>query len=108
MKNNRDSDMLSAINRTPENEPTAEEPAKAAARSGAVSSYLVKGIGFYQRKISPHLPTLCRFYPSCSCYAIEALEVHGAFWGSLLAVKRILKCNPLFPGGVDPVPPSRR
>jgi len=68
---------------------------------------LMRAIRFYQRRISPYLPPMCRYYPTCSCYAAEALELHGAFWGSLLAIKRILKCNPLFRGGYDPVPPRK-
>ncbi len=62
---------------------------------------------FYRRRISPLFPPMCRYYPTCSQYAIEAIEVHGAFKGSLLAIKRLLKCNPLSPGGVDPVPPKK-
>ncbi|MCL2023388.1 MAG: membrane protein insertion efficiency factor YidD [Oscillospiraceae bacterium] len=74
----------------------------------AMKQLLIRAIGFYQRKISPYLPSLCRYYPSCSVYAVEALEVHGVFIGSLLAIKRILKCNPLFPPGEDPVPPKSK
>ncbi len=58
----------------------------------------------YQRLISPLLPPRCRYYPSCSHYAVQALQVHGAFRGSVLAVRRILRCHPLAPGGYDPVP----
>ena len=61
-------------------------------------------IRFYQRHISPNTPPSCRFRPTCSAYAIEALEKHGALFGSVLAVWRILRCNPLFKGGYDPVP----
>ncbi len=50
---------------------------------------------------------MCRYYPTCSNYAIEAVTVHGAFKGSLLALGRILRCNVLFPGGYDPVPPKK-
>ncbi len=64
-------------------------------------------IRFYQKCISPLLPSMCRYYPTCSNYALEAIEVHGAFKGSLLAVWRILRCNRLFPGGYDPVPPKK-
>ncbi|PZA07374.1 membrane protein insertion efficiency factor YidD [Meiothermus sp. PNK-Is4] len=66
--------------------------------------FLVGLVRFYQRFISPLKPPTCRFYPTCSHYAVEALERHGALWGSYLAVKRILKCHPLHPGGIDPVP----
>lgn len=62
---------------------------------------------FYRAHISPHLPPLCRYYPTCSRYAIEAIETHGALRGGLLAVWRLLRCNPLSPGGYDPVPPKR-
>lgn len=58
----------------------------------------------YKRVISPMLPAACRFYPTCSVYAIEAVEKHGAFRGGWLAMKRISKCHPFHPGGVDLVP----
>jgi putative membrane protein insertion efficiency factor len=57
----------------------------------------------YQTFVSPLLGPTCRFYPSCSSYAIEAIRVYGLLRGSLRAVKRILKCHPLHPGGYDPV-----
>lgn len=66
--------------------------------------WLVKG---YQYLISPLLGPRCRFFPSCSSYTIEALQVHGAIRGSWLAIRRILRCHPLNPGGIDPVPPKR-
>lgn len=62
---------------------------------------LVRG---YQRFISPGLPPSCRFYPSCSQYALEALQRHGALKGSLLAARRLTRCHPFNPGGEDPVP----
>ncbi len=62
----------------------------------------------YRRFVSPMLGCNCRFFPSCSEYALGALQLHGAFKGSLLSVLRILRCNPLFPGGYDPVPPKGR
>jgi len=65
---------------------------------------LLAAVGFYSRAISPALPPRCRFYPTCSAYAAEAIEQHGAARGSWLAVRRILKCAPWHPGGVDPVP----
>jgi putative membrane protein insertion efficiency factor len=61
-------------------------------------------IAGYKRFISPLLPRSCRFYPSCSTYAAEAIERHGPARGMLLAVRRILRCHPLHPGGYDPVP----
>lgn len=64
-------------------------------------------IRFYQYLLSPLLPPACRFTPSCSEYAREALEIHGVLRGSALAVWRILRCHPLCKGGLDPVPPAR-
>ncbi|TLN26967.1 membrane protein insertion efficiency factor YidD [bacterium] len=61
-------------------------------------------IALYQKLLSPLLPPACRFYPSCSEYAREAFEKHGFFRGGALAARRILRCNPLHPGGFDPVP----
>lgn len=62
---------------------------------------LVRG---YQLLISPLLGPTCRYYPSCSAYALQALQVHGAFKGTWLAVRRLLRCHPWSPGGVDHVP----
>ena len=64
-------------------------------------------IRFYRKFISPLKPPTCRFYPSCSQYALEAIEVHGPVRGLYLAVRRILKCHPFHPGGFDPVPPVK-
>jgi len=58
----------------------------------------------YKRLISPLLPPACRFYPSCSEYAMQAIAKHGVLRGGILAAKRLIKCNPLHPGGFDPVP----
>jgi putative membrane protein insertion efficiency factor len=69
---------------------------------------LIKLIRFYQRRISPAKRPCCRFYPTCSSYAIEAIEVHGAFKGLCLAAWRFLRCNPLCKGGWDPVPPKKQ
>ncbi len=63
--------------------------------------WLIKG---YRTLISPLLPAACRFQPTCSGYAIEAIERFGALRGSWLAVRRILRCHPFHPGGYDPVP----
>ncbi|MFK7892153.1 MAG: membrane protein insertion efficiency factor YidD [Granulosicoccus sp.] len=65
---------------------------------------LLRLIGFYQRWISPVLPPRCRFFPTCSSYAAEALETHGKARGSALALKRFCRCHPFHPGGFDPVP----
>lgn len=66
---------------------------------------LVALIEGYKLLLSPFFGTQCRFYPTCSTYAREAIETHGAWHGSWLAVWRILRCNPWSAGGVDPVPP---
>jgi putative membrane protein insertion efficiency factor len=68
---------------------------------------LIVLISGYQRWISPALPPTCRFYPTCSAYAIEALRVHGVMRGSWLTVRRLLRCAPWHPGGIDPVPARR-
>lgn len=59
----------------------------------------------YQRLISRYTPPMCRFTPSCSRYAVEALRVHGLARGTWLAARRVGRCHPLHPGGYDPVPP---
>jgi len=64
---------------------------------------LIFAIRFYQKNISPALPAYCRFYPTCSQYALEAIERYGPFKGLFMAVLRVLKCHPLHPGGFDPV-----
>ena len=61
-------------------------------------------IRIYQRNMSPYKPPCCKYVPTCSEYAVEALEIHGFFKGSLLAIWRILRCNPFSKGGFDPVP----
>ncbi len=61
-------------------------------------------IRFYQKQISPMLPPSCRFQPTCSQYAIEAIQKHGALKGGALAFWRILRCNQFSKGGYDPVP----
>ncbi|MDR1125551.1 MAG: membrane protein insertion efficiency factor YidD [Deltaproteobacteria bacterium] len=63
-------------------------------------------IRLYQCCISPLLPHSCRFYPSCSAYAVEAIAVHGVFRGAFLALRRLLRCHPFCDGGIDPVPPA--
>lgn len=63
-------------------------------------------IRFYQKAISPMLPPSCRFYPSCSQYTYEAIQIYGFFRGGWLGLRRISRCHPFSPGGYDPVPPK--
>lgn len=63
-------------------------------------------IRVYQRAVSPFFPPACRFVPTCSSYALEAVTTYGALKGSLLAAWRILRCHPFCKGGYDPVPPK--
>ena len=72
-----------------------------------MSRVLIALVRVYQVLISPFIGPRCRFYPSCSNYAIEAVRVHGALRGSGMAAWRVLRCNPLSDGGLDPVPPRR-
>jgi len=65
---------------------------------------LIAIVKFYKYFISPLLGDRCRFYPSCSSYSLEALQLHGAIIGSYLTLKRLLKCHPFHEGGIDPVP----
>jgi putative membrane protein insertion efficiency factor len=65
---------------------------------------LVALVRLYQLTLSPYLGGACRFLPTCSAYAIEALETHGAWRGSLLAIRRLSACHPLGRSGFDPVP----
>ena len=69
---------------------------------------LIKLIEFYRHHISPYKGgSCCRFLPTCSQYAIEAIEIHGVAKGSCLAARRLLKCHPFHEGGYDPVPPRK-
>ena len=72
-----------------------------------VDTILVGGLRFYKRFISPLLPPACRFYPSCSQYAIEAIQTHGTLRGGWLAAKRVGRCHPFSKGGFDPVPDTK-
>lgn len=75
-------------------------------KNHSVIQNLMRGlIRLYQIFISPFLGGNCRFTPTCSQYAIEAIEIHGAFKGCWLAVCRLGRCHPFHPGGYDPVPP---
>ena len=74
---------------------------------GPVARVLLALVTGYRRALSPMLGPRCRFAPSCSAYAAEALVVHGAGRGTWLAVSRVARCHPFHPGGHDPVPPAR-
>jgi putative membrane protein insertion efficiency factor len=69
---------------------------------------LIAPIRFYQRFITPYTPATCRYYPTCSAYAVTALRTRGAIVGSGLTIWRLLRCNPWSSGGVDHVPAKRR
>jgi putative membrane protein insertion efficiency factor len=69
-----------------------------------LSKLMIALVKFYKYIISPILPNSCRYTPTCSSYAIEAIEKHGPFKGTWLAIKRILSCNPWGGSGYDPVP----
>ena len=87
-------------------EPQVRAAAGAARLSGAARLLMLVVTG-YQRGVSWLLMPRCRFAPSCSAYALQALAEHGALRGSWLAVRRICRCHPFHPGGYDPVPPRR-
>ena len=78
----------------------------AQARPSAAARVLMSLISGYRRFISPLLGARCRFAPSCSAYALEAVREHGALRGMWLAARRIGRCHPFNPGGFDPVPPA--
>lgn len=71
---------------------------------GRIARALVAVLSFYRTAISPALPPTCRYSPSCSAYAVEAVQVYGAGRGSWLALRRLLRCHPFHAGGHDPVP----
>ena len=72
--------------------------------SSVVRRFLLGGLHLYKRFISPLLPPACRFEPTCSVYAMEAISRYGALRGCWLALRRLLRCHPFHPGGWDPVP----
>jgi putative membrane protein insertion efficiency factor len=74
---------------------------------GPVARVMLAVVSFYSRAISPAFPPRCRFEPTCSAYAAEAISAHGAARGSWLALRRLVKCAPWHRGGFDPVPPRR-
>ncbi|MDR1693515.1 MAG: membrane protein insertion efficiency factor YidD [Oscillospiraceae bacterium] len=69
-----------------------------------MKTLMLRAIRWYRRRISPGAPPSCRFIPTCSQYALEAIEKHGAAKGLFLSVWRVLRCNPFGKGGYDPVP----
>lgn len=79
----------------------------AGARTPFGTRIVAAPILFYRRWVSPAIPARCRFYPTCSAYALEAVTVHGPVRGVLLAARRLLRCHPFHPGGFDPVPGRR-
>lgn len=83
----------------------AQREARAMLARGA-SATLLATIAFYRRAVSPWLPPRCRFHPTCSAYAAEAVVVHGPARGAALALARIGRCHPWHAGGFDPVPPA--
>jgi len=91
------------MNEGHEHNDRADQPA----RVSPLAWPLILLVKVYQRVISPALPPSCRFYPSCSQYALEALQVHGLIKGFALTVWRLLRCAPWHPGGIDHVPPRR-
>lgn len=102
---------LSLVRQRPDFKPLERDPQENGLTGDAIlfnrmKTLLIALIDGYRLLLSPFFGTQCRFYPTCSSYAREAIEVHGAWRGSWLAVKRVLKCHPWHPGGVDPVPPK--
>ena len=93
---------------THDTEDQTDPAAEQSRRPGPVARVLLVPVNFYRRWISPVLPPSCRFEPSCSAYAVEALSTRGALRGSWLTVRRLLRCGPWHPGGYDPVPLPRQ
>jgi putative membrane protein insertion efficiency factor len=69
-----------------------------------IRAFLILLVRIYRRLVAPGLPAACRFYPSCSAYAEGALRRHGAAKGTWLTARRLVRCHPFHPGGIDPVP----
>ena len=106
----------SASHAEPEPPPGQEQAGAAEKASGALSRPtslkgllawpLLAVIAFYRRFITPYTPPTCRFYPTCSAYGLEAIQLHGPLKGTGLTIWRILRCQPFSEGGFDPVPGS--
>jgi uncharacterized protein len=94
--------VTSTVQPSPGEQPEPGERPSSAAR---LIMLLLTG---YRRFVSPLLGPRCRFYPSCSAYALEAVQVHGALRGSWLAARRLSRCHPFHAGGLDPVPAPGR
>ena len=94
----------SAPSRRPSQYPAVAAGDRASFRP--VSAALLVLLRGYKLVISPWLPSACRFYPTCSCYMHDAIGTHGASRGIYLGIRRLLKCHPWHPGGIDPVPPQ--
>ena len=73
-----------------------------------MKNLLIRFIKFYQKNISANTSSKCKYFPTCSNYAVEALQIHGVFKGTLLAIWRVLRCNPFSRGGYDPVPEKKK
>ncbi|QIM67805.1 membrane protein insertion efficiency factor YidD [Mannheimia granulomatis] len=89
---------------SPEQKAGSDQSVNEANHVSLLARILLLPIYFYRYAISPLIGPRCRFYPTCSTYAVEAIKIHGAIKGSYLALKRILRCNPMSEGGEDPVP----
>jgi uncharacterized protein len=95
-----------AVTSTAQHEPRQQqEPRERPSAAARLIMLLLTG---YRRFVSPLLAPRCRFYPSCSAYALEAVQVHGALRGSWLAARRLSRCHPFHAGGLDPVPARGR